>query len=170
MNVSEYLAFIPLLFYGISLAELLSQWRRFFDRDYLYWPYFLTTLVFTETAIWNVYLYLDVAGDLTDVTYYKYWLYLTQPMLFLLIVHALTPEGDNKDTEAYFKQRIPIIFGLMAIFIAWHLIPGFSGPADLKYTRIISVVLCFVVAFTRKISIIYIMGIFWLVSLFFREG
>jgi hypothetical protein len=29
MEAPEYLAFIPLLFYGIALADLLGQWRRF---------------------------------------------------------------------------------------------------------------------------------------------
>ena len=53
MEAPEYLAFIPLLFYGIALADLLGQWRRFFDGDYFYLPYFLTTLIFTEVAIWN---------------------------------------------------------------------------------------------------------------------
>jgi hypothetical protein len=29
MDPAEDLAFVPLLFYGIALAELLGQWRRF---------------------------------------------------------------------------------------------------------------------------------------------
>ena len=64
MEASEYLAFIPLLIYGIALADLLGQWRRFFDRDYFYLPYFLTTLIFTENAIWSVYGYLEVTSHL----------------------------------------------------------------------------------------------------------
>jgi hypothetical protein len=30
MDASEYLAFLPLLLYGIALADLFSQWKRFF--------------------------------------------------------------------------------------------------------------------------------------------
>jgi len=54
MDSTEYLAFVPLLLYGIALADLfdlLGQWRRFFDKEYLYWPYFLTTVMVTELAI-----------------------------------------------------------------------------------------------------------------------
>ena len=168
MNPSEYLAFIPLLFYGISLADLLGQWRRFFEKDYLYWPYFLTTLIFTETAIYNVFMYLEIAGDLKDISYYHYWIFLVQPILFLLIVHALTPEQDDKDTEGYFKKRIPIVFGLMAIYIAWHLLPEFSTSEHLLYPRLIGSALCVAIAVSRSIPLIYVMGAVWLLSLFMR--
>lgn len=168
MNTAEYLIFIPLLFYGMALADLLSQWRRFFDKEYMYWPYFISTLILTETAIYNVYIYLDVVGEFDDINYYQYWLYLIQPMLFLLIVHALTPEQDNKSTETYFNKRIPLVFGLTAIFVSWHLIFGLSDMGSLKYSRLIGVILCILIALTRKIFLIYVLGLLWFLSLFFR--
>ena len=95
MDPAEYLAFVPLLIYGIALADLLGQWRRFFDKDYFYFPYFLTTIIFTEAAVWNVYKYLEVVTNLEGVSYAQYWAYLVQPVLFLITVSALTPESND---------------------------------------------------------------------------
>jgi hypothetical protein len=124
MDPAEYLAFVPLLFYGIALAELLGQWRRFFDRDYFHLPYFMTTVVFTELAIWNVYGYLAAVEKLENATYPEYWAYLLQPILFLLTVSALTPDADDRDTKAFFARRIRLIYGLMAAFLCSHFLDG----------------------------------------------
>jgi hypothetical protein len=98
MSSGEILAFIPSLLYGIALAELFSQWRRFFQKQYRYWPYVITTVIFTEIAIWNVYLFLVQIQDSTLITYHEYWLFLIQPIVFLMLVHAFTPETELKDT------------------------------------------------------------------------
>ncbi len=168
MDPAEYLAFIPLLFYGMALAELLKQWRRFFDKDYWYWPYFLTTIVFTEVAIWNVFVYLDVVNNLTGIGYYKYWSYLSQPMIFLLTVSALTPDDDNRDTEGYFKSRISIIFGLMAVFIASHLLPGLDVGVHLLPVRLTAIGICVLIAISRRVELVYVMTLIWIASLVMR--
>ena len=168
MNPAEYLAFIPLLLYGGSLVELLSQWRRFFDKEYLYLPYFLTTIIFTEMAIWNVFIYLGIASQLNDMSYYRYWPYLLQPIIFLLTVHALTPDKGNKDTAGYFKRRISVIFGLMAAYIACHFLPGFSVSEDLDYPRLVGIGLCLLIAVWRKVYLVYGLVVIWIISLFFR--
>ena len=51
MDAAEYLAFLPLLIYGIALADLFSQWKRLFNPKQLYLPYILLTGILTETAI-----------------------------------------------------------------------------------------------------------------------
>jgi hypothetical protein len=170
MDPGEYLAFIPLLIYGIALAELLVQWRRFFDKDQFYLPYFLTTIVFTEAAIWNVYNYLEVVAGLEGVLYHQYWGYLIQPMIFLLIVSALTPEPDSKDTEAYFKARMPVVFGLMAVFIFVHLFAGFGTTVELTVARGIAIALCIAIAVTRNVWLVYVMVVVWLLGLVERVG
>jgi hypothetical protein len=142
MQPSEYLAFIPLLIYGLALADLLGQWRRFFERDYFYLPYFLTTL--------------------------QYWLYLSQPMLFLITVAALTPEPENKKTEVYFKQRIPIVFGLMALYIGSHLFTSIGSTPALSLVRLITVLLLVVIAVSRRVWLVYVATILWVISLFAR--
>ena len=167
-STTEYLAFIPLLIYGMSIADLLGQWKRFFDKDHLYWPYFLTTIMFTEIAIWNVYSYMYIIKDIVDIAYFSYWIHLLQPLLFLLTVNALTPELENKDTKGYFEKRISLIFLLMAGFIACHFIPGFGHDQSLDIPRIIGVGLCIVVAILRKPFWVYLMSGIWLISLLVR--
>ena len=168
MSTTEYLAFIPLLIYGIALADLLSQWKRFFDKELMYWPYFLATVMFTEIAIWNVYSYMYIIKDILEIEYFKYWIHLLQPLLFLLTVNALTPDSENKDTEGYFRKRISLIFILMAGFIACHFIPGFGHESGLELPRIIGVGMCLAVAFSRKPSWVYAMAAIWIISLFLR--
>ena len=168
MEAPEYLAFIPLLFYGIALADLLWQWRRFFDGDYFYLPYFLTTLIFTEVAIWNVFIYLEVVGHLEDIHYFQYWAYLLQPMLFLVIVSALTPEPENKNTEVYFKKRMPVVFGLMAIYIFSHLFANFGSTAPITAVRVVAIALCVVTAVVGRVWLVYAVTIIWVISLFAR--
>ena len=168
MEAPEYLAFIPLLIYGIALADLLGQWRRFFDGDYFYLPYFLTTLIFTEVAIWNVFIYLEVVGRLEDIHYFQYWAYLLQPMLFLVIVSALTPEPENKNTELYFKKRMPVVFGLMAIYIFSHLFANFGSTTPITAVRVVAIALCVVTAVVRRVWLVYAVTIVWVISLFAR--
>ena len=168
MQPSEYLAFIPLLIYGLALADLLGQWRRFFERDYFYLPYFLITLIFTEIAIWNVFIYLGVTQQLAGIGYFQYWLYLSQPMLFLITVAALTPETENKETEAYFKQRIPIVFGLMALYIGSHLFTNVGSTPALNAVRVVTVVLLVIIAVSRRVWLVYVAAILWAISLLAR--
>ncbi|MGB5238056.1 MAG: hypothetical protein WBM43_03420 [Flavobacteriaceae bacterium] len=170
MNIADYLSFIPLLLYGVALAELFSQWRRFFDREYLYWPYLVTTVVFIEIAIWNVYLFLFIAKDLESVNYFEYWIFLLQPILFLLLVHALTPDPEVKNTEGYFRKRMPVVFSLMGIYIASHMIPGLDTMDDMvSIPRLFAVAICIGIAISRKVYLVYLMGVLWLVSLFLRH-
>ena len=69
MIPSEYLAFIPLLIYGIALADLLSQWKRLFNPKDLFIPYLLMTIILTETALYNVFVYAEVINKLGGQTY-----------------------------------------------------------------------------------------------------
>ncbi len=169
MNAAEFLSFIPMLLYGIALAELFSQWRRFFEKKYLYWPYVISTVVFTEVAIWNVYLFLSFVDDISKVNYFQYWLFLLQPILFLLMVHALTPETELKNTEAYFRKRMPVVFGLMALYIGSHLLPSLDKVDTVVIPRLVIIALCLSIALSRKVALVYLLGILWFISLFLRH-
>ncbi len=168
MNSAELLSFIPLLLYGIALADLLSQWRRFFDKDLIYWPYVISTVLFTEIAIWNIYLFIEQLEFLSFEGYYDYWIILVQPIVFVLAIHAFTPDPENKDTEAYFRKRLPVVFTLFAIYIGLHLLPGASDNKQIVLTRVFAMILSLSIALTRYIPLVYILGVIWLVSLFFR--
>jgi hypothetical protein len=168
MSSGEILAFLPSFLYGIALAELFSHWRRFFEKQYRYWPYVMTTVIFTEIAIWNVYLFLVQIQDSTLITYHEYWLFLIQPIVFLMLVHAFTPETELQDTEAYFKKRIPVVFGLTALYIALHMTPAFHVSTEAMWIRIIAIIICLIIALTRNIKVIYVFAILWLLTLYFR--
>ena len=168
MTIDEYLAFIPLLLYGLALADLFSQWRRFFESQYMYWPYVVTTFVLTEIAIWNIFISTDYLEVYLTVSYHQYWLFLLQPILFLILVHAFTPDKENRDTEGYFKMRMRLVFILFGIYIGSHLIPILSASSKLHMTRIGAIVICLAIAFSRKIWLVYLLGIFWLISFVVR--
>lgn len=159
---------MPLLFYGIALADLLGQWKRFFDRTFLYLPYFLTTIMLTEVAVWNVYLYLGLLDQLKGIGYFAYWLHLIQPMLFLMCVAALTPETDTQDTKTYFDGRLTIVFGLIAVFIASHFLPAIHAGSGLQYTRFAAIALCLVVAITRRPWLVYVLVVLWIAGIVAR--
>lgn len=165
MSPAEYLTFIPLLFYGIALADLLKQWRRFFEIEYLYLPYFITTIMITEIAVWNIFLYLEVVTQLAEISYFRYWAHLLQPMIFLMLVSALTPDSSNQDTEGYFRKRIPAVFGLMALFIASHFSIDSFTFSSLSIARLAGVAACLAIAITRKPALVYFMAVIWVVSL-----
>ena len=165
MDTSEYLAFVPLLLYGIALADLLGQWRRFFEKKYLYWPYFLTTVMFTELAIRNVFLYIAVVRELDGIRYFHYWMELTQPMIFLMAVSALTPDSADRDTKDYFEKRITIVFALLAVFIASHFLPAYGVTVTMNYARVAAVVICVSIAVTRKVWLVYVLGGLWFLGL-----
>lgn len=168
MDINEYFSFIPLLLYGVALADLFSQWRRFFEKEYVYLPYVLSTVVFTESAIWNIYLFIIDLQGTKFTNYYHYWSFLIQPILFVLIIHAFTPETKNKDTEAYFKNRMRVVFVLFAIYIALHLLPGGTSNQEMLWPRVIGIVFCLVIAFSRYVPLVYAFAIVWFISLFFR--
>ncbi len=168
MNTAEQLSFIPLLLYGIAVADLFKHWRRFFHKEYLYWPYVISAIVLTELAIWNIFLFMNSTKDMESVSYYLYWTDLIKPIIFLLLVHAFTPEVSNKDTRAYFINRIPLVFGLLSFYIALHLVPDFDVTDRMFYPRIIAIVISATLAITRYVPIVYVIGLIWLISLFFR--
>ncbi len=169
MNAADFLSFIPQLLYGIALAELFSQWRRFFEKKYRYWPYILSTVVFTEIAIWNVYLFLSFSQEISTANYFQYWTFLLQPILFLLMVHALTPDPETKNTEAYFRKRMPVVFGLMTLYIGSHLIPGLDSAEKHFLPRLAIIIVALSIALSRKVFLVYLLGLLWLISLFFRH-
>ena len=168
MSTAEYLAFVPLLFYGIALADLFRQWRRLFEFSSFCLPYFLTTLVFTELAIWNVYGYLGSVDELEYASYVQYWSFLLQPILFLLTVSAMTPEAKDHDITAFFERRIRWIYGLMACFLLTNFALSFDGLASLITPRFLAIVLLVAVAISRRIEICYVLFVVWLGSLYFR--
>ncbi len=107
MEATEYLAFLPLLIYGIALADLFREWKRFLNLKEIFLPYLIVTIILTETALYNVFSFAGLLKNLEGLTYSSYLLYLAPPFLFMLATSFFTPEEDS-DTEEYFMKNMPV--------------------------------------------------------------
>ncbi len=169
MEASEYLAFIPLLIFGIGLADLLSEWKRLFDPEQWYLPYSLFTILFTELAVYNIFIYINLVEQLPGQSYLTYLSFLLQPFLFLLTVNAFTPD-KNSDTKEYFISRLPAICFLFAMFIASHFLYTSSESIYIIISRVLAIIILLSIGFTRKIWLIYVISLVWLISFLFRAN
>jgi hypothetical protein len=160
MDSSEYLAFIPLLLYGIGLADILSEWKRLFDPKEWYLPYSAFTIVLTETAIYNVFIYMNLIEQFGGQSYLDYLLMLLPPFLFLLTTSAFTPDKES-GTREYFIRRMPVFFSLLALFVASHFLYDFDETFYMKMTRLLVIVIIIIIGFTRKIWLIYLLVVLW---------
>ena len=169
MDSSEYLAFVPLLIYGIALADLFGEWKRLFDKTQWFLPYILLTIVFTEVAVYNVFIYLKLVNQMAGLNYINYLITLLPPFLFMLLVNAFTPDkGDI--TKDYFLKHMPIFMSLLAAFIASHFLFNFEENPLTITGRIASVVFILAVGFSRKMWLVYLMSFFWLILLLTRTN
>ena len=167
MDPAEYLAFIPLLIYGIGISDLLSQWKRFFtkkDQDALY---VVITVMLIEVAIYNVFIYLDLVDDMPRHSYIRYLSFLIPPILFQVLVNVFTPDEGSK-TRVYFNNNMSLIFSLWALFVASHFIYSFKENYVSDYIRFGFIVILLAVAIFRKYWIIYIAVALWIASFFIR--
>ena len=167
MHTLEYLAFIPLLMYGLGLADLLSQWRRLFDPMEWYLPYTVFTIILTEIAVYNVFIYYNLLVQLPGENYFTYLSFLLPPFLFILTTNAFTPEKDA-NTKEHFDKRMPIFFTLLAMLTLSHFIYKYEESIFTHITRLLVVGILIIVGFTRKIWLVYIIALLWLISFIFR--
>jgi len=169
MDASEYLSFLPLLLYGIALADLFSQWKRFFNPEQLFIPYLFMTIILTETALYNVFIYAKLLDELSGLSYFNYLSYLLPPFLFMLTTNIFTPDQDS-ETEEYFIKQMPIFFTLLALFAACHFLYEFDENATILIIRIIALLILFLTGIFRRIWMVYFVCIIWIVSLFVKGG
>lgn len=167
MDISEYLAFIPLLLYGIGLADLLSQWKRLFQPSEWYLPYSLLTVIFTESAIYNIFIYHNLIGQFTELSYITYLSFLAPPFLFLLTVSVFTPEEDS-NTETYIRENLSLISLLTALFLASHFLHEYKESEWSTWGRFLYISVCLFIALTRKIWPIYVLVVLWAMSFAYR--
>lgn len=167
MDASEYLSFLPLLLYGIALADLFSQWKRLFNPKKIFIPYLLFTIILTETALYNVFVYAELLDQLKGLSYFGYLAYLIPPFLFMLTTNIFTPDQDS-DTEEYFMKQMPVFLTLLALFSASHFLYDFDENPATLVGRIIAVILVFITGISRKQWLIYILCAVWFVLLFVK--
>lgn len=165
MSKDEFFAFMPLLIYGIAVSELIMHWRDYLKSDRRYWAHLLTGIILLELAFVNFYYLYDELNELF-VDYLHFLFRLIGPLILLLTVSVYTPE-DNKDIKEYFFDKSPIIFTLLGSFILVNLLSEFKDPLMISI-RLVAIVLCVLLATTRKFWILW----FWValrLALFFVE-
>jgi hypothetical protein len=169
MSATDYLSFLPLLIYGIAIADLLSEWKRLFEKKEFFLPYALFTVMLTEVAIYNVFIYAELIKDLEGLRYGQYLIYLLPPFLFMMVANVFTPD-KGEDTRLYFIKQRPLFFSLVSVFMATHFLFDFNEAPNLVYIRLIYIAIFFVVGFIKKIWPTYVVFALWLISIFIREG
>jgi len=167
MSTAEYLAFIPLLLYGLGLSTLLGEWKRIFDRKEMFLPYTLLTLCLTEIAIYNVFIYSRLLDKLEGLNYLHYLILLISPFLFFLVAHVFTPEPE-KNTKDHFIKRMPLFYSLIALLTACNYLYGFEESRFANISRIIFIIVLLLCGFTRKIWLTYVLIIMWILSFLIR--
>ncbi len=168
MDPAEYLSFLPLLIYGIAIADLLSQWKRLFISKDFFLPYSLLTIVLTEVALYNVFIYVDVVNKLVGLSYFHYLLYLCPPFLFMLATNVFTPD-KRTGTKEYFMRTMPKVFILLALFVSSQFLFNIPDNIYLFSLRILFVVLILITGMTKKLWLFYVMVALWLFAIFLRE-
>lgn len=168
MDASEYLAFVPLLIYGIGLADLLGEWKRLFDKSQWFFPYALFTVILTEVAVYNIFIYVNLVYELPGQSYFTYLAFLVPPFLFMLTTNVFTPD-EGADTKEYFMKKLPLICILLALFVGSHFFYSFNeGGNGTDYGRYVSIAIILAAGFSRKIWLIYLLGVLWITTIFMR--
>jgi hypothetical protein len=167
MSVVEYLVFIPLLIYGMGLTTLLVEWKRLFDPTEIFLPYTLLTLVMTEIAIYNVFIYQRLINQFTGQNYLTYLTFLISPFLFFLVTNIFTPEPGDK-TKEHFIKRMPLFYSLIALLVASNFIYMLEESIYANVTRIIFILVLLSAGFTRKIWLTYVVVLMWMISFIIR--
>ena len=169
MEATEYLAFLPLFIYGIALADLFREWKRFLNLKEIFLPYLIVTIILTETALYNVFAFAGLLENLKGQTYSSYLLYLAPPFLFMLATSFFTPE-ENSDTEGYFMKNMPVFLTFFALFTASHFLYDFNEPTIFIGIRLFSLVYILLTGILRKKWMVYLLGVIWFFSLFVKSG
>lgn len=169
MSATDYLSFLPLLIYGIAIADLFSHWKRLFDIKTFFLPYALFTIMLTEVALYNVFIYAELIRDLEGLAYGQYLIYLLPPFLFMMVANVFTPD-KGEETRAYFLKQRPLLFSLLSVFIATHYLYDFNEEPFVIYARLVFVVLILASGFVKKIWPSYVIFAFWLLSIFVRDA
>ena len=158
---------IPLLIYGIAIAALFSQWKRFINYKNIYIPYALFTVLLTEIALYNVYLFSQLVDEISMMDYKSYLIYIIPPFIFLIAVNIFTPEKED-ETETYFKENMPIFFTLTAFFVASHFFFSYEESSVMFFARIIIIIWLLLTGFLRRIWMVYVFVAIWLLLLISR--
>ncbi len=155
MSPEEFYSIMPILLLSIGIGDILLHWKDYFQEDRRYWPHIVTGFMIVEVGIRNYYLLFSDLPEISHLRYNGFLVRLIPPMFFLLSAAAFTPD-ENSDVKEYFIRRMPLVFSLLALFIASHWLIQFK----IDYTfwvRVSAVAGCLLMVFTRKPNLIYLL-------------
>jgi hypothetical protein len=167
MDATQYLAFLPLLIYGLGLTALMSDWKRHFGLKEIYLPYTMLSIVITEVAVYNVFIYIQLIEKFQYQSYLSYLSYLVSPFLFFMSAQVFTPDPGTV-TKEYFVKRMPLFYSLFALLIGSHFIYELVESKYAAFMRLVFIALVIGVGFSRKPRLTYLVVFLWVISLFLR--
>ena len=169
MDPTPFLAFVPLLMYGMGLTALMSEWKRVIHTDQMYLPYTLMAVVLSEVAVYNLYIYIRLIAELKDQSYLSYLTYLISPAIFFVTTNVFTPDKES-DTEEYFISRMRLFYILFALLVASHFIFSISETHNADLIRLGYIAVLLTVAWLRKVWLTYVVVVCWALSFLVRAG
>lgn len=167
MDYTQYLAFVPLLIYGMGLTTLMVDWKRIFEPGQIFLPYTLLSLVLSEVAIYNIFIYIRLIGEFKEHNYISYLLFLLPPTIFYITTNVFTPDGGT-ETKAYFVNRMRLFFTLFAIMIASHFLYDIEETSYATIIRFVYIAALLSIAILKKVWLSYVVVFLWLVSFIVR--
>jgi hypothetical protein len=87
----------------------------------------------------------------------------------MLATVSFTPD-KGASTKEYFIRRMPVFFTLLALFIASHFLFSFKETPYTLINRIVFIILLIITGFTRKIWLVYVVAVLWLLTFTIRAG
>jgi hypothetical protein len=148
---------------------LFSQWKRLFDLKKWFIPYSLFTIILTEMAIYNVFVYRGLVEELQGLSYSNYLLYLIPPFLFMLTTNIFTPDKES-ETKEYFIKQMPVFSILLSLFIACHFLFDFDENVGARVIRLAAIFVISIAGIFRKTWPVYVVFSLWLISFLFKGG
>ncbi len=167
MDVTQYLAFVPLLIYGMSITTLMVDWKRIIDFNQMFIPYSLLSLVLSETAIYNLFVYIRIIAKFKEFEYLSYLLYQIPPTIFYIMVNVFTPD-TGFTTRTYFMNRMRLFYILFALMLASHFLFDHQETQYAHFIRIFLIAYVILIAIFRKIWMTYILVGLWILSFISR--
>ena len=156
MSSAEYLAFIPLLLYGLGISEILEKWKRYLLPKYFYLPYVLLALALLESGIYAVWEYLQIIPSLSDSNYFQYLAHLLPPLLYFFMCKVLTPDSKASSKD-YLTKRLRPILTMAFLFLLSHWFYAYGIESILVGRfRILMLVILFVGALFPRPFVAYL--------------
>jgi cell division protein FtsW (lipid II flippase) len=87
----------------------------------------------------------------------------------MLTTNIFTPDQDS-ETEDYFKEKMPIFFTLLALFAVCHFLYEFDENITTLIIRVVAILIIFLTGISRRIWMVYVVCIIWILLLFVKGG